>query len=86
MPEKHLRKYSKYLVIMEMQIKTALRFHLTLTRMSKNQLAAYVGKNFVQFYFTVSIPLLCMQSTVPFHPAVSSAIHCHVIPFFLKYS
>jgi hypothetical protein len=35
MVEKHLKKYSKSLVIREMQIKTTLRFHLILVRMAK---------------------------------------------------
>jgi alpha-amylase/alpha-mannosidase (GH57 family) len=35
MAEKHLKQYSKPLVIMEMQIKMTLRFHLTPIRMAK---------------------------------------------------
>jgi hypothetical protein len=35
MPKKQLKKCSKSLVIMEMQIKTTLRFYLTPTRMAK---------------------------------------------------
>jgi hypothetical protein len=35
MAEKHLKKCSKSLVIEEMQIKTALRFHLIPIRMAK---------------------------------------------------
>jgi hypothetical protein len=35
MTEKHLEKCLKSLVIREMQIKTALRFHLTSVRMAK---------------------------------------------------
>jgi len=35
MVERYLKKYSTSLVIRELQIKTPLRFHLTLVRMSK---------------------------------------------------
>ena len=35
MSEKQLKKYSKSLVIKEVQVKTTLRFHLTPIRMAK---------------------------------------------------
>ena len=35
MTEKHLKKCSKSLIIIEMQIKTILRFHLTSLRMAR---------------------------------------------------
>jgi hypothetical protein len=38
MVEKHLKKYSVYLVIREMQIKTNLRFHLLPVRMAMNKI------------------------------------------------
>jgi hypothetical protein len=38
MVEKHLKKYSVYLVIREMQIKTNLRFHLPPVRMAKRKI------------------------------------------------
>jgi len=37
MAEKHLMKYSKFLVIRKMQIKRTLRFYLTTIRMAKNK-------------------------------------------------
>jgi hypothetical protein len=37
MAEKHLKKFSKFLVFREMKIKTTLRFHLTPTTMAKSK-------------------------------------------------
>jgi hypothetical protein len=35
MAEKYLKKFSAFLIIREMQIKSTLRFHFTLARMAK---------------------------------------------------
>jgi hypothetical protein len=50
MTEKHLKRCSKSLAIMEIQIKTSLRFYLTPVRMAeiKTQLIAHAGKDVEQ--------------------------------------
>ena len=47
MAENHLRKYSTFLVISEIQIRTTLRFHLTPVRMAiiKSQVTVDAGKD-----------------------------------------
>jgi hypothetical protein len=47
MADKHLKKYSKSLVIREMQIKTTLIFYPTQIRMGKikTSVTAHVGKD-----------------------------------------
>jgi hypothetical protein len=50
MSEKHLKKYSTFLVIREMQIEMALRLHLTPIRIAKikNSRTAHAGNSVEQ--------------------------------------
>jgi hypothetical protein len=45
MDKKHMKKYSPFLAIKEMQIKTTLRFHLTPVRIAKTPPTTTVGED-----------------------------------------